>query len=103
MTLRAIASSGLLALSFTLMASTAIHAQERVFGSAPQDQRGQQESQQRGERGMPPRDMRDAERGRMNPEERRQLRRDIQDAGREIYRPSHPGQSRGEQRRGARR
>ena len=103
MKLRAIASGGLLALSAMLMASAATYAQERIFGPVPQDQRGQQDAQQRAERGMPPRDMRDAERGRMNPEERRQLRRDIQDAGREIYRPAHQGQRRGEQRREGRR
>ena len=43
------------------------------------------------ERRMPQRELRGAdegERGRMSPEERRQLRRDIQDAGRDIYRPA---------------
>ena len=37
---------------------------------------------------LPQRDMRapgEADRGRMSPDERRQLRRDIQDAGRDIY------------------
>lgn len=56
------------------------------------------------EKPMPRRDMRgsgDAERGRMNPDERRQLRRDIQDAGKDIY-PQAP-QRRGEGRRSGRR
>ena len=41
----------------------------------------------------PPRDMRapgESDHGRMNPDERRQLRRDIQNAGRDIYRPAPP-------------
>lgn len=33
----------------------------------------------------------EADRARMSPEERRQLRRDIQDAGRDIYRPARQG------------
>ncbi|MEK7437605.1 MAG: hypothetical protein AAB150_12035 [Pseudomonadota bacterium] len=56
------------------------------------------------EKPRPRRDMRgsgDAERGRMNPDERRQLRRDIQDAGKDIY-PQAP-QRRGEGRRSGRR
>lgn len=42
-----------------------------------------------------------ADRGRMDSEERRQLRRDIQDAGRDIYRPGQQG--RGDGRRPGRR
>ena len=41
----------------------------------------------------PPRDARhagEADRGRMSPDERRQLRRDIQDAGKEIYHRDRP-------------
>ena len=56
------------------------------------------------EKSAPRREMRgpgDAERGRMNPEERRQLRRDIQDAGKDIYRPAP--QKRGDPRRSERR
>jgi len=54
------------------------------------------------QREMPPqRDMRvpgEADRGRMSPDERRQLRRDIQDAGRDIYHRDRPAPRR-EQRR----
>jgi hypothetical protein len=52
--------------------------------SAVSDREGEQE------RAAPGRETRGAgetERSRMNPDERRQLRRDIQDAGRDIYRP----------------
>jgi hypothetical protein len=68
---------------------------ERGMGWAPsvQDQRSRPGPQREAERPAPQRDMRvpgDADRGRMNPDERRQLRRDIQDAGREIYRPAQP-------------
>jgi hypothetical protein len=52
---------------------------------------GQGQGQRRGaDRPMPQRGARAAERderGRMSPEERHQLRRDIRDAGRDIYRP----------------
>ena len=54
------------------------------------------------QREMPPqRDMRvpgEADRGRMSPDERRQLRRDIQDAGKDIYHRDRPAPRR-EQRR----
>lgn len=56
------------------------------------------------EQPMPQRDMRGPEqndRGRLSPDERRQLRRDIQDAGKDIYRPAPQG--RGEGRRSGRR
>ena len=49
----------------------------------------------------PQRDMRgpgEGDRGRMSPDERRQLRRDIQDAGRDIYHRDHSAPRR-EQRR----
>ena len=105
MNYRAIAPGGLLALGLLLMACPTGYAQERAYGPMTQGQRGQQEAQRHMDRGMAQRDMRgmgDAERGRMSPEERRQLRRDIQDAGREIYPPAYQGQGRGEQRRGGR-
>jgi hypothetical protein len=58
-------------------------------GQAPDQAQGQ--GQRRGaDRPMPQRGARAAERderGRMSPEERHQLRRDIRDAGRDIYRP----------------
>lgn len=56
------------------------------------------------DRAMPQRDSRGADesdRGRMSPEERRQLRQDIQDAGKDIYRS--PRQGRGDPRRSGRR
>ncbi len=69
---------------------------ERGMQWAPmvQDRRSQPSPPQReAERSQPQREMRtpgDPDRGRMQPDERRQLRRDIQDAGREIYRlPQH--------------
>jgi hypothetical protein len=52
------------------------------------------------ERSAPGRETRgggEAERSRMNPDERRQLRRDIQDAGRDIYRQA-PQKSRDRRR-----
>lgn len=61
------------------------------------------------DRAAPRRDMRDMRdirgggdpgRGHMNPEERRQLRRDIQDAGKDIYRQAPP--RRGDGRRSKR-
>lgn len=69
-----------------------------------QDQRPQPGPQRGVERPMPRRETRgtdENDRGRMNPEERRQLRRDIQDAGKDIYRPAPPG--RGDARRSGRR
>jgi len=56
------------------------------------------------DRSAPGREARGAdevERSRMNPDERRQLRRDIQDAGKDIYRPAP--QKRGDRRRSERR
>lgn len=50
------------------------------------------------EKAAPQRDLRapgEADRSRMSPDERRQLRRDIQDAGREIYRPAQQGRGDG--------
>ncbi len=65
---------------------------------------GAEQAPRRGaDRPMPQRDMRapdEADRGRMSPDERRQLRRDIQDAGKEIYRPAPQG--RGDGRRSGR-
>jgi hypothetical protein len=57
--------------------------------------------QREAERPAPQRETRapgEADRGRMNPDERRQLRRDIQDAGRDIYHRDRPAPRR-EQRR----
>lgn len=73
--------------------------------SPPDPQRGAQQPMQQRDTGppMPQRDMRGADandRGRMSSDERRQLRRDIQDAGRDIYRA--PRQENGDRRRRAR-
>ena len=71
-----------------------------------QEQRARTDRGRERDEAGPRRDMRDmrgngdAERGRMNPDERRQLRRDIQDAGKDIY-PQAP-QRRGEGRRSKR-
>ena len=65
-------------------------------GAAPQREAGQPAMPQRNMRGSAEND-----RGRMSPDERRQLRRDIQDAGKDIYRPSRQG--RGDGRRSGRR
>ena len=79
---------------------------ERGMGFRPmvQDQRSRPGREREAERPAPRRDMRgsgEAERGRMNPEERRQLRRDIQDAGKDIYRA--PRDRRDDPRRSGRR
>jgi hypothetical protein len=39
---------------------------------------------------MPPRDAQDPRRGQLTPDERRQLRRDIGDHGRDVYRDRRP-------------
>ena len=64
---------------------------ERGMGFRPmvQEQRPRPAPQRGADRVMPQRDMRGADRndrGRMSPEERRQLRQDVQDAGKDIYR-----------------
>ncbi|MBE0621921.1 MAG: hypothetical protein IH605_15110 [Burkholderiales bacterium] len=73
---------------------------ERGTGLRPllQDQRSRPGPQRGADRAAPQRDARGTdqdERGRMSPEERRQLRRDIQDAGKDIYRPSRHGRGDG--------
>ena len=68
-------------------------AQDAGFRPFARDRDAQQERQREAERPAPQRGMRptdERERGHLSPEERRQLRRDIQDAGRDIYRPSRP-------------
>jgi len=87
----------------------AADAFERGFGFRPgvQDQRVPAEPQRTADKPAPPREMPpqrgmrvpgEADRGRMSPDERRQLRRDIQDAGKDIYRRDRPAPRR-EQRR----
>jgi hypothetical protein len=65
--------------------------QEMRFRPLIQVQSPQPEPPREAARPVPPRDMRapvEVDHGRMNPDERRQLRRDIQNAGRDIYRPA---------------
>jgi hypothetical protein len=76
---------------------------ERGTGFRPfvQDQRPRPEPQRDADRPPPPRDTRapgEAERGRMSPDERRQLRRDIQDAGKDIYHRDRPAPRRDQRR-----
>ena len=79
----------------------------RPYIQAPGQGQGKDEgaAPRRGaDRPMPQRDMRgsdETDRGRMSTDERRQLRRDIQDAGKDIYRPAPQG--RGDGRRSGRR
>jgi hypothetical protein len=85
-------------------AFAARYGEGRGFSPLVQDQRPAPGRERESEKSAPRREMRgsgDAERGRMNPEERRQLRRDIQDAGKDIYRPAPP--RRGDGRRSERR
>ena len=63
--------------------------QEMRFRPLIQTPSPQPEPQRAAAPPVPPRDTRapaEADRGRMSPDERRQLRRDIQDAGKDIYR-----------------
>ena len=72
-----------------------------AFRPFAQDQRPRPEPQRAAERPAPQRETRtpgETDRGRMNPDERRQLRRDIQDAGKDLYRRDRPAPRR-EQRR----
>ena len=60
------------------------------------------EPQRDAARPEPQRDLRgpgESDRGRMSPDERRQLRRDIQDAGKDIYHRDRPPPNRREHRR----
>jgi hypothetical protein len=77
---------------------------ERGSGFRPfaQAQPSRPEPRREVARPVPQRDLRgsgDADRGRMNPDERRQLRRDIQDAGKDIYRRDRPPPQGRQQRR----
>ena len=87
-----IVSCSVLAAAVLLPAGNVAHAQNAWFRSFVQERRSQPERQQEAAQPMPQqRPMRAAdedERGRMSPEERRQLRQDIQNAGRDIYRPT---------------
>ena len=84
----------------------AVFAQGMGFRHPVQDQRSQPAPQRGAEQPMPQRGMGamgegERGRGRMSQEERRQLRQDIQEAGKDIY-PA-PRQGRGDQRRAGRR
>ena len=80
-------------------AASAAAAAEPYFQGMRPNYQGQPPSQASApppgaERPLPQRDLRlggDAGRARMTVDERRQLRRDVQDAGRDIYRPARPG------------
>ena len=64
---------------------------EMRFQPFSQTQAPRPEPQRDAARPEPRRDLRgpgEADRGRMSPDERRQLRRDIQDAGKDLYRPA---------------
>lgn len=85
----------------------AAFAQGMGFRPPPQDQRPQPPPQRGAEQPMPQRGMGamgegEQGRGRMSPEERRQLRQDIQEAGKDIYRAPRQGRG-GDQRRSGRR
>lgn len=76
---------------------------EQRFGFRPfvQDQRPRPEPQRAADRSAPQREARapgEMDRGRMSPDERRQLRRDIHDVGKDLYRRDQPA-PRGEPRR----
>ena len=101
----------LLVLGWGLMAAlAAMPATAAPFDSGTeirpfmQNQPSRPDPRREADRPAPQRDMRtpgEADRARMSPEERRQLRRDIQDAGRDIYRA--PQQGRVDPRRSGRR
>ena len=75
-------------------AADAVGPGARPPGESQPPSQGQDAAPQRGaERVTPQRGMRgmsEGDRGRMSVDERRRLRRDIQDAGRDIYRPGRP-------------
>ncbi len=73
----------------------------RPFAQAQSPRPAPQRDAARPEPQRDPRGAGGADRGRMSPDERNQLRRDIQDAGRDIYRPAQQG--RGDGRRSGRR
>jgi hypothetical protein len=80
---------GLMAAAAAIPAAAAPFDFEPDFRPFMQNQPLRPGPQREADRPGPPRDMRvpgEADRGRMSPDERRQLRRDIQDAGRDIYR-----------------
>lgn len=96
---------GLIAAGSALPAVAGPFERGMGFRSLVQDQRPRSGREREAEKSAPRREMRgtgEAERGRMNPEERRQLRRDIQDAGKDIYRPAREGRGDDPRRSGRR-
>jgi len=82
---------GLIAAGGATPALAAPNGEGMGFSPRAQGQRTTPSREREPDKSAPRRDMRgggDADRGRMNPEERRQLRRDIRDAVRDIYRPA---------------
>jgi len=82
---------GLIAATAASVAVAGPFEREMRFQPFAQAQAPRPEPQRDAVRPMPQRDLRgsgEAERGRMSPDERRQLRRDIQDAGKDLYRPA---------------
>ncbi|MBE0626561.1 MAG: hypothetical protein IH606_17310 [Burkholderiales bacterium] len=95
---------GLIAAGSAGPALAARHGEGMGFSRLFQARPPASDREREAERSAPGRETRgadEAERSRMNPDERRQLRRDIQDAGRDIYRPA-PQRS-GDRRRSERR
>jgi len=89
---------GLIAAGGAIPALAAPYGPGMGFSPMVQDQRPGPGPNRDAEKSAPQRDLRgpaDADRGRMSPDERRQLRRDIQDAGRDIYRPAQQGRGDG--------
>jgi len=86
-----IVSCSLVAAGIAFPAGAGAFGQETGPAPSARDQRPRPDPQRGADRPAPPRDMRGmgpGDRGRMSPDERQQLRRDIRDAGKDIYRPA---------------
>jgi len=84
-------SCSLVAAGIAFPAGAGAFGQETGSGPSAQDQRSRPDPQRSTDRTVPQRDMRgmgQGGRGGMSPDERQQLRRDIRDAGKDIYRPA---------------
>lgn len=79
---------GLIAAGGATPALAAPNGEGMGFSPRAQGQRTAPGREREPDKSAPRRERGDADRGRMNPEERRQLRRDIRDAVRDIYRPA---------------
>lgn len=93
---------GLIAAAVASPAAAGPFDREMGFRPFAQDRRPRQEPQREAARPAP-RAPGEDDRGRMSPDERRQLRRDIQDAGRDIYQRERPPPRREQPRREQRR